>query len=359
MRSAWSYDAVGNRVREVSPFGATNYTYDASDRLLKAGTRTFTYDADGNQTSVADAFTHMRRNYTWNAANRLVAVDGGLTDSFVYDGDGNRVSQSVGNWTQNYVNDVAAALPVVLQDASSVSPPSSYVYGDNLIESAQGRDNDFYQYDGLGSVIQLTDAVGRPELSYFYDAWGNSLLPAPPTNPFQFTGEALDFGTGLYYLRARYYDSTIGRFLARDRAPSILTLPTSANRYAYALNNPTRFTDPTGLLTFAVGISGTAALVSGIEANLLLVFDDKGNRALEFDIGPPLGIEASIGATVVLTNDSTIYQTEGRSFSVGGSAGIAGYDLLFSGGKYNGVAVNVGTARAHRSLRSQRAHFCS
>ena len=347
LRMSWTYDAVGNRLTETLPLGAIKYSYDASDRMLTAGTQTYTYDADGNETSVADSWTRLKRTYTFNAANRLVSVAGaGLTSSFVYDGDGNRVSQSAGGVTQTYINDIGVALPVVLQDAYNVGAPSSYVYGQNLIESLQGRDDDFYQYDGLGSVIQLTDAAGRPEWSYLYDPWGNSILPAPPMNPFMFAGQALDPGTGLYYLRARYYDPMVGRFLARDRAPAILTLPTSANRYAYSLNSPTRFTDPTGLLTFAVGVSGTAAVLSGLEANMLLVFDDKGNRALELDVGPPVGIEASIGAAVILTNDSTIFQTEGRSFSVGGSveAGAlgAGYSLLFSGGNYNGVSANIG-----------------
>lgn len=95
-KSSWSYDAVGNRQSQTSILGVTNYSYDASDRLLKAGTRSFTYDANGNQTSVTDAFTHLKRTYALDAANRIVSVDGGRTAVFVYDGDGNRVSQTTG-----------------------------------------------------------------------------------------------------------------------------------------------------------------------------------------------------------------------------------------------------------------------
>lgn len=246
LKTAWTYDPVGNRLSEASPFGVTNYTYDASDRLLKAGTRTFTYDADGNQLSVTDGLIHWRRTYTWNAANRLVSVDGGVTDSFVYDGDGNRVSQSAGRSMQSYSNDVAAALPVVLQDDYSAGPPSSYVYGLSLIESLQDRDNDFYQYDGVGSVIQQTDAFGIPELSYFYDAWGNSILPAPPSNPFRFAGQAFDSAAGLYYMRARYYDPISGRFMSKDSFSGSDLVPLSGNRFIYSLNRPTVLVDPTG-----------------------------------------------------------------------------------------------------------------
>ena len=220
LKTTWSYDPVGNRLSEASPFGVTNYTYDASDRLLKAGARTFAYDADGNQSSVTDAFTHLKRTYAFDAANRLVSVDGGLTSSFNYDGDGNRVSQSGGGWKQAYINDIAAVLPVVLQDTYSAGSPTSYVYGLNLIESFQGRDNDFYQYDGLGSVVQQTDAAGRPEITYFYDAWGNSVLPSPPTNPFRFTGQALDSATGLYYWTVPSSPFGQGRLLAWRRLDS-------------------------------------------------------------------------------------------------------------------------------------------
>jgi RHS repeat-associated protein len=250
LKTTWTYDPVGNRLRQASPFGVTNYSYDASDRLLKAGTRTFAYDADGNETSVTDSIPYAKHTYTWNAANRLVSVDGGLTDSFVYDGDGNRVSQSGAGQTQNYVNDKAAALPVVLQDAYSRGSPSTYVYGLNLIETFQGSDNDFYQYDGLGSVIQLTNAAGIPEMSYFYDAWGNAILPAPPNNPFRFVGQAFDTGTGLYYLRARYYDSSAARFISADLFKGNPTNPMSMNSYRYADQNPLRYTDPLGLSSF-------------------------------------------------------------------------------------------------------------
>jgi RHS repeat-associated protein len=246
-KTSWTYDAVGNRLSEASPFGTTKYSYDASDRLITAGTRTFTYDADGNESSVADTFAHIKRSYAFNAANRLVSVDGGLTSSFVYDGDGNRISQSAGSLKQNYVNDIAAGLPVVLQDAIGGGPTSSYVYGLNLIEAFQPLSNDFYHYDGLGSVILLTDIKGRPETGYLYDAWGNSILPASPTNPFRFTGQALDSATGLYYLRARYYDPSVGGFLNKDPLPGFIAQPKDRNRYRYSLGNPIRFTDPSGL----------------------------------------------------------------------------------------------------------------
>ena len=329
LKTTWSYDPVGNRLSEASPFGVTNYTYDGSDRLLKAGTRTFAYDADGNQTSVTDAFTHLKRTYAFDAANRLVSVDGGLTSSFIYDGDGNRVSQFAGGRKQAYINDIAAALPVVLQDTYSAGSPSSYVYGLNLIEASQGRDNDFYQYDGLGSVIQLTDAFGRPEVSYLYDAWGNSILPAPPTDPFLFAGQARDSSTGLYFMRARYYDPSIGRFLARDPIRQSERVPLARNKYSYALSNPIRYSDPSGL-----------GLLDWLEAGVdLQLGQEQGQQALseynsEITCAEETGAGCTLNDTVVNNTEQTqvqALQSIAQGGAAAGSAEYSGTNLLGSG----------------------------
>ncbi|NIN67647.1 MAG: hypothetical protein GTO63_23685, partial [Anaerolineae bacterium] len=62
-----------------------------------------------------------------------------------------------------------------------------------------------------------------------------------------FTGEQRDWETGLYYLRARYYDPEIGRFLAQDPLRGSQLHPQTQNRYPYVGNNPTNWLDPTGL----------------------------------------------------------------------------------------------------------------
>ncbi len=65
-------------------------------------------------------------------------------------------------------------------------------------------------------------------------------------NEFTFTGEQTD-PTGLQYLRARYYDPSIGRFWTRDPWPGLAYDPQGQNLYTYAFNNPVKFTDPSGL----------------------------------------------------------------------------------------------------------------
>jgi len=148
---------------------------------------------------------------------------------------------------------------VVLQEAGP-DGDISYAYGLGLISESGPTFNYYYHYDGLGSVVGLTNDAGRAAAAYAYDAWGNPLLSIPDSvgtkNKFRFTGEALDPGTGLYYLRARYYDPTSGRMLTRDPFSGSRTLPLTLNAYIYALNNPVRNIDPSGLTAMETANSG-------------------------------------------------------------------------------------------------------
>jgi len=292
VKTTWTYDQVGNRVTQVGPTGATAYAYDADDRLLSAGTASFTYDANGNR--LTKTVGSNAQSFAYDAANRLVSVSGpGVNSTFGYDGDGNRVTQATMAGTYAYVNDINTPLPAVL---SEQGPDGSltYAYGMGLIEEYSAAFNYFYHFDGLGSVVALTDAHGLPAAAYAYDSWGNTLL-APPgalgeRNKFRFTGEAIDPGTGLYYLRARYYDPSVGKFLVQDQSMGINSFPLTSNRYAYALNNPLNYSDPSGFSANAPGqqnsvqavnVQLTASLASFLsDSNATTILQSLGKTAL-------------------------------------------------------------------------------
>ena len=102
----------------------------------------------------------------------------------------------------------------------------------------------YYHYDGLGSVMNLTDLTGAVAESYSYDAYGNITSPLSTVgNSYYFTGRQYDNETGLYYYRARYYDPKIGRFLQTDP----IGYRDELNPYTYVKNNPVNWTDPYGL----------------------------------------------------------------------------------------------------------------
>src|SRR5207249_6954717 len=100
----------------------------------------------------------------------------------------------------------------------------------------------FYHPDGLGSTIAVTDEQGRPRAAYQYDPWGNlEIAVGSVPNRFLFTGEERDSGTGLYYLRARWYDPSVGRFISRDQFLGFADQPASLHPYTYVMNNPILF----------------------------------------------------------------------------------------------------------------------
>jgi len=202
---------------------------------------------------------------------------------FTYNGDGLRVARA-GSWLNSkYVWDTAAGLPVILKETdshnaavSNKGTDNTYVYGLGLISVTDRTGaQTYFTSDGLGSTTNLTNGTGVKTDTYTYDAFG---APAHTfgnsANNFQFTGQQRDSQSSreFYYLRARYYDPTIGRFLTHDPMPGQEPQPQTMNPYAYALNNPTSRVDPTGLASesrslscfgFVLGLIGTFAILAG------------------------------------------------------------------------------------------------
>jgi len=239
----YGYDAVGNRLSTAAPTGTADYTYDVADELLTASGTAFAYDGNGNQVSKTTSGTTLA--YGWDALNRLTSVTGGgVNTQYQYDGDGNRVSQQTSVGTYGYVNDTEAPLPVVVNE-NGPDGSISYAYGASLISASATGLQSFYQFDGLGSVATVTDGTASQKASYIYEPWGSVIGGADllaSKNKFRFTGEAVDPGTGLVFLRARYYDPALGRFLSPDPIGS-----PNRSAYTYADNAPSSRIDPSGL----------------------------------------------------------------------------------------------------------------
>jgi RHS repeat-associated protein len=105
-------------------------------------------------------------------------------------------------------------------------------------------------------VTGIVSSTGSFVVYYTYDTWGKLLSTTGSKattlgvqNPFRYRGYYYDTETGLYYLQSRYYDPETGRFLNADDFTLLLEAadsPLMANLYAYCLNNPANFADPTG-----------------------------------------------------------------------------------------------------------------
>jgi len=126
-----------------------------------------------------------------------------------------------------------------------------YTYGLQRISQYQVIGNlwtpSFYVYDGAGSVRQLANAAGAVTDTYEYDAFGVTLShTGTMPNNYMYRGEQYDADLGLYYLRARYYNSLTGRFLSRDPEAGKPIDPKTLHKYLYAGGDPVNGRDPSG-----------------------------------------------------------------------------------------------------------------
>jgi RHS repeat-associated protein len=121
------------------------------------------------------------------------------------------------------------------------------VHGLDLIAQVDGTTTSYYHADGLGSTRVMTDDAGVQTAAYTYDAFGNIRSQGGGTgNSFTYTGEQFDPEAALVFLRARYYDPQIGRFVSKDSFPGFARQTQTVNRYLYTLNNPITAVDPSG-----------------------------------------------------------------------------------------------------------------
>jgi len=106
----------------------------------------------------------------------------------------------------------------------------------------------YFIRDTIGSVVGLVDQSGNFTTRYSYDPFGNTTVSLGPShNTFQFTGREND-GTGLYFLRSRYYSPKLQRFISEDP----LEFVDGPNRYLYVQDDPVNGIDLDGLATTVV-----------------------------------------------------------------------------------------------------------
>lgn len=233
---AYSYDAAGNRTGSATD---PAYRCDAAARLVAAEGATFTYDKNGNLTSKTTASG--TTTYTWDTDNRLVRVDlpGGGVVTYRYDPFGRRIEKNSNGTVTAYLYD---GNDIILEMDGAGQTMARYTHGPGLdlpvVLEREGQ-TWFYHADALGSVVALTDSSGNVVRSYAYDPWGRPTRTEEtgPANPFLFVGREYDTETGLYYLRARYYDPGVGRFISADplNLPGMLAIGQSRSREAVLL----------------------------------------------------------------------------------------------------------------------------
>jgi RHS repeat-associated protein len=283
----YQYDGDSNRTAQVANGVTTQYTYNAANEITAAGGTTYTYDADGNQTSPTTALGSANGTAgTYNAENQLsVETPPGSTpgsqgtpipQQYVGSGNADRISsgsttftaapspaanaaiaqgpdpQSMDPFTGG--DSTSQAAPPQVDESQSSSGTWFYIHDpaggliDELQSTGSGHTPYYYITDGQGSVVGVTDSTGSLVNSYTYDPYGQ---PSPGAtnkvaNPWLYDGGYYDNSAGYYHFGDRYYDPSTGRFTQLD-AITDWTTTTGLNRYAYARQDPITESDPSGL----------------------------------------------------------------------------------------------------------------
>lgn len=313
----YEYDANGNIIKEVDVKNGKDhlYTYDKLGRLTNANENSYTYSATGNITSYQ--LTHngetTSNTMTYNSDNQLNKINGNLAsidkdgnlltyklngktyvatyDSknkmiqygnmyFQYDSEGNRIGiRETGNFgeteskTSFVVDNDSDRLSRILIETKD-GKDTYYVYGQGLISEHKDDQVNTYHFDYRGSTVAMTDENGAVIGEAEYDEYGQVLESSIVTR-FMYNGQ---FGiendeNGLYYMRTRYYNLDMKKFMNRDVVVGDIIESQSLNRYAFVNGNPINYTDPFGMARETTESTQAKALGSADMETLHFVLD--------------------------------------------------------------------------------------
>jgi RHS repeat-associated protein len=342
-------------------------TYDDDNRLASVDGNSVTMDSDGNLVSgpmTNDTFAA----YTYDARNRLLNA-GGVTNA--YDAMNNRVGQTYGTNTTIFVVNPNTKLPQVLMRIKN-GVTNYYIYGSGLLyqvtETATATNTLTYHFDSRGSTVALTDGNGNVTDRMEYSLYA-TLTYRSGTNdtPFLFNGR---YGVqtdpnGLLFMKSRYYDPFLCRFLNPD--PSGFS--GGLNFYAYANGNPVSLIDPYGLLSwsdvgdyfqgvgqvfegYGLAARDTAVGIGNVVVHPVNTLEGLGNVAIH-----PVQAYDAISTSVANTWNSGL---EGQGEIVGNiliAAGTAGAGTTIGTARLAGISDTLANAGTDASYASKLVYY--
>ncbi|HYP23538.1 MAG TPA: DNRLRE domain-containing protein [Actinomycetota bacterium] len=308
--TSYTLDPAGNVTREAKGTATIDYSYTANQLTqVQAGSNVnkYFYDDYGNLDCVTGATgvdtdcsksaqgspaTGVLSDYAYDDLNRMTnyrsfASDDNTNTDYSYDGLDRVIKEVEDHGSGATTHDRTTAFSyqgltgLVTQEqiTGTTAETKSYsydAYGNRVsMQHQKGTttDNYNYAYDVHGSVSMLLKEAGGARASYGYTAYGKSDAAVSandenakaPLNPFRFTADRFDSGSGSIDMGARRFGPDVGRFLQFDvfaGSLSDLSLsidPLTQNRYSFAGGNPISFVEFDGHMVIADGGGGAAS----------------------------------------------------------------------------------------------------
>ncbi len=259
--TAYEYDAANNPTK----LGSGSYKYNSADQLETGPSVTYSYNEQDERTKAAPT-SGPATTYGYDEAENLTTVErpkegevAKIEDSYTYNGEGLRASQTISGSTSYLTWDTSEELPLLLNDGTN-----SYIYGPAGLPLEQINNSTaavlYLHHDQAGSTRLLTGSTGNDEATFSYGAYGEGTgHTGTATTPLGYDGQYTSNDTGLIYLRAREYDPSTAQFLSVDPAVAVTEEP-----YSYAEDDPINREDRSGLASGAFGLgSGSVGFGSG------------------------------------------------------------------------------------------------
>jgi RHS repeat-associated protein len=328
---------------------AQTASYNNFNQLTILSSQALTYDADGNLLSDG------QRNYTWDAENRLIGISypsqPGKTTAFSYDGLSRRTAIS---------STPAGGSPVttsyiwcgarICQARNASNLPTRAYYAEGEFVSGSPAQPYYYGPDQVGSVRRAFASSSSAPV-YSYDPYGNALQATAPLTDFGYAGMFYNADSGLYLTQFRAYDPASGRWLSRDPIGEANTrVDAQPNLYVYVRGMPILLTDPLGLWTFQMGVTGGATNAWGGSGTFSfgIAIDGRGNVGFYGygGFGAGVGTGVSFGGSFGASNGDTICDLRGTfaNTSVGAGEGASATGDAFMGSNQAGTAPVFGAS---------------
>lgn len=241
--TAYEYDTSNDPTK----IGSNTYTYDKASELETGPSAKYAYNELGERSKLTPT-TGVATTYTYDESGNLIAIEkpkegktAGFTDTFTFDGNGLRASQTISGTKSFFTWQMTETVPLILNDTTN-----SYIYGPGGLPVEQvssGGTVTYLHHDQQGSTRLLTGSTGTVTGKCSYSPYGAATCEGTTTTPLGYDAQYTNSDTGLIYLRARVYDPATAQFLSVDPLTAI-----SGEPYSYAGDNPMNETDPTGLL---------------------------------------------------------------------------------------------------------------